>query len=162
MKAVKKDLEKGLTMVEVVIASAIILGTVLTLLGVHTLYLNVALGNAHSVKAAFLLEETLEVVRYLRDDSYSAKVSTLSNSTNYGVVLNGTMWQASTTSTSIDNFQRYFTLSPVSRDANRDIVSSGGTLDPNTKLVTASVSWAKNGATTTKSISTYITNLYQN
>ncbi len=138
-------MNKGLTLVEVVIASAIILAAIVTLLGVHTLYLKVALANTDSVKAAFLLEEGIEETRYLRDDSWSANIAGLTSTT-----------------TSIDNFERMVTLSAVYRDSNGDIVSSGGTLDTNTKLITSSVSWMVNGATTTKSISTYLTNLYAN
>ena len=50
--------------------------------------------------------------------------------------------------------ERKITLSDVYRNANMDIVSSGGTLDGKTRLITVSVSWSTGGTTTTKSIST--------
>jgi len=132
-------------MVEVVIAAAIILGAVLVLLGVHNLYLKVALSNGSVVKAAYLAEEGVENIRFLRDVSWSANISGLTS-----------------TSTTIENFYRTVTLSAVYRDANSDIVSSGGMLDSNTKLVVSNVSWWRDNATTTKSISTYLANLYGN
>ena len=105
-------MKKGFSMVEVVIAAAIILGAVLVLLGVHNLYLKVALSNGSVVKAAYLAEEGVENIRFLRDVSWSANISGLTS-----------------TSTTIENFYRTVTLSAVYRDANSDIVSSGGMLD---------------------------------
>ena len=132
-------------MVEGVIAAAIILGAVLALLGVHNLYLKTALSNGEALKAVYLAEEGIENIRFLRDVSWSTNISGLTS-----------------LSTTIDNFYRTVTLSEVNRDANSDIVSSGGTVDINTKLVVSSVSWWNGVSTTTKSISTYITNLYAN
>ena len=138
-------LNKGLSLVEVVIASAIILAAVLVLLGVHSLYLKVALSNSNTVKAAYLAEEGIENVRFLRDSGWTTNISNLTSTT-----------------TLIDNFYRTVTLSAVSRDASGDIVTSGGSIDANTKLVTSSVSWWAATATTTKSISTYLTDIYDN
>ena len=138
-------LNKGLSLVEVVIASAIILAAVLVLLGVHSLYLKVALSNSNTVKAAYLAEEGIENVRFLRDSGWATNIANLTSTT-----------------TLIDNFYRTVTLSVVSRDASGDIVTSGGSIDLNTKLVTSSVSWWAVTATTTKSISTYLTDIYDN
>ena len=117
----------------------------LALLGVHNLYLKTALSNGEALKAVYLAEEGIENIRFLRDVSWSTNISGLTS-----------------LSTTIDNFYRTVTLSEVNRDANSDIVSSGGTVDINTKLVVSSVSWWNGVSTTTKSISTYITNLYAN
>jgi len=142
---ISNGMNKGLTLVEVVIASAIILAAVVGLLSVHSLYLKVALANAQTVKAAYLAEEGLEEIRFLRDSSWSINIANLTSTTTY-----------------IDGFQRTITLDAVYRDSSDDIVSAPGTLDANTKLVSASVSWPKGGATTTKTISTYLTNIYEN
>ena len=138
-------LNKGLSLVEVVIASAIILAAVLVLLGVHSLYLKVALSNSNTVKAAYLAEEGIENVRFLRDSGWTTNISNLTSTT-----------------TSVDGFVRVVTLATVRRDASGDIVTSGGSIDLNTKLVTSSVSWWAVTATTTKSISTYLTDIYDN
>ena len=148
-------------MVEVVIASAILLAAIVTLLSIHSLYLKIGLSNVNSAKAAYLLEEAVEAMRFLRDDSWGAKVSTLTLNTNYGLVFNNGSWQASTTNRWVENFERTIALSAVYRDANGDIGASGA-LDPSTLLVVSTVSWPKGGATTTRSISTYLTNLYDN
>lgn len=149
-------------MVEVVIAAAIILVAVVTLLGVHNLYLKVALSSGNAAKAAYLAEEGIEAVRYLRDSSWSANIASLSLGVPYGVVFSGGNWATTTTNIYVENFQRTLVFSSVSRDSSGDIVSSGGTLDPDTLLLVSSVSWPSSGATTTQSISTYLTNLYEN
>ncbi len=78
------------------------------------------------------------------------------------MVLNGSLWQASTTNTYVGNFERRVTFAAVYRDTNSDIVSSGGTLDSGARFVTSSVSWSVRGATTTRSVSTYLTDIYGN
>lgn len=148
-------------MVEVLIATSIILVSILSLLGVHSLYLRSAFSNAESLKAAYLAEEGIEVVRFWRDSSWNNKIKSITLDTDYGLALSGSTWSTSTDQY-LGGFERHVTLSTVSRNASSDIVSSGGTLDPNTVLVTSTVSWAKGGATTTKSIATYLTNLYGN
>jgi prepilin-type N-terminal cleavage/methylation domain-containing protein len=153
---------KGLTLVEVMIASAIILTAVVTLLGVHNLYLKVAFSNSNAVKAAYLAEEGLEAMRFLRDLSWSTHLAPLAIGTEYGVVLSVSAWQVNPANKYVENFERTVSIALVYRDANGDIVASGGTLDPDTLLVTSSVAWASGGATTTKAIATYLTNLYEN
>lgn len=157
-----RNKKAGLTLVEVVIASAIILAAVMTLLGVHSLYLKASLSGVNSVKATYLAEEAIEVLRFMRSSSWSVNISPLTLNINYGLVLNSGAWQATTSNTFVENFERTVTLSAVYRDANSDIVSSGGTLDPDTKLIQSKVSWPSGGTTTTRTISTYLTNLYQN
>lgn len=137
-------MSRGMTLVEVVIAAAIISASVLALLLVHSLYIKTALANTSQVKAIFLAEEGVEDIRFLRDSSWSANIANLS-----------------ATTTTIDSFTRTVTLSDAYRDSNSDIVASG-TPDSNTKLITSSVSWWNGTATSTKSISAYITNLYAN
>ena len=63
----------------------------------------------------------------------------------------------------VDNiFERIFTIENVGRDANDDIIGSGGINDPDTKKIVVSVSWRGRNGTTTESMSTYITNLFSN
>ena len=69
-------------------------------------------------------------------------------------------WKATSTIYTIDSiFDRTFKLYSVNRDSNGRVVLNGGTLDSNTRELTVSVSWRLKGATTTKVLSTYITNI---
>lgn len=156
----KLSVTSGLTLVEVLIAAAIILVAVMSLLGVHSFYLRSALENGAVVKAVHLAEEGIEAMRYLRDVSWSQNIAPLTNGVPYGLAFN-TAWATDSTSMVVGKFYRTVTFSSVERDAQSDIVSSGGVVDPNTKLVTVSVSWLTQGATTTKTVMTYLTNIHE-
>ena|SRR3989344_6807071 len=157
------NLHAGLTLVEVLVAAAIILVFLIALFQVHSLYLRRAFLNIGSIKGALLAEEGLEAVRFLRDSSWNTNIVPLALGTNYNLVLQSNTWSTTTASFFIDNtFERVIVFSSVNRDANGDIVSTGGALDPGTKLVTVSVSWRRGEATTTKSVATYITNILNN
>ncbi len=163
MKNLNKNFSSGLTLVEVIIATSIILVFLLAFSSVHNLYLKTAFSNGEIIKATELAEESLEVVRFLRDSSWNTNIAPLSLDTDYYLVFDAGNWQVTTTDIWMDNaFERKIRLSAVYRDASADIVSNSGTLDPGTLMVVSSVSWSRGGATTTKSISTYITNIFAN
>ena len=163
MKETNFQSHGGLTLVEVIIATSIILIFLLALFPINNLYLNTVSTNTNSVKATLLAEESLEAVRFLRDASWSDNIAPLSVGIGYSLELVSGSWAATTTNIYIDNtFERVVTFLEVYRDINADIVPSGGTLDPNTRLVTASISWKYGLATSTKSVSTYITNILDN
>lgn len=143
-----------------IIATSIILVFLVALLSVHNLYLRISAQNTGSVKATFLAEEGLEAMRFLRDVSWSANILSLIPDTEYRLVFESNTWKATTTNTFIDDiYDRVITLSLVYRDASDDIVASGGTLDSDTRLIRSSVSWKAGSATTTKFVSTYLSNI---
>src|SRR3989344_2779148 len=156
-----RKLNTGLTLVEVLIAASIILFFVISLTGVHSIYLRTALKNGNVIKATYLAEEGIEAARFLRNSSWHANIAILILDSSYGMVFDGTTWRASTTNMSIDGmFVRTIVFSAVYRDSFQDIVTSGGTLDPNTLKVTSTVSWDSPGASSNKVISTYLTNIF--
>lgn len=163
MTTQNQNLNEGLTLVEVMIATSIILVFLLALFGTHNMYLKTAFSGAKAVKAAYLAEEGIEVARFLRDSSWETNIVAFSTAIDYSLVFESGLWRATTTDIFIDDiFERKIVLSEVYRDSSAKIVSSGGTLDPNTRMVTVAISWESGAATTTKSISTYITNLFDN
>ncbi|MBI2087026.1 MAG: prepilin-type N-terminal cleavage/methylation domain-containing protein [Candidatus Zambryskibacteria bacterium] len=155
-----KNSSPGLTLVEVMIATAIILTFLVALIGTYNTFMKMAFASTDIVKAAYLAEEGIEVVKFLRNSSWEGNILTLSPEVDYNLTFENNLWQATTTSIFIDGiFERKIIFSEVYRDPSAQIVSSGGTLDPDTRMVTAIVSWKRGAATTTKSIPTYITNL---
>jgi hypothetical protein len=62
------------------------------------------------------------------------------NGTYHPVLINNT-WSLASGAESVNGFSRYITIDDVYRDANGNIVSFGGMLDPSTKKVTVTVSW---------------------
>lgn len=151
---------KGFGLIEIIVGSAIL---TISLAAVSTYFqksLQFNQDNKKIVQASFLLEEGLEVVKFFRDTSW-LNIFGLTADTSYYLNFNGTKWATSTSNVFVDNlFERKLVINNVSRDANDDIVSSGGTNDADTKKATISVSWRGRNGTTTKSISTYITNIF--
>ncbi len=155
---------RGISLIEVLIASAIILTGVLALSSSFAAYVKFAYLNQKNIQAAYLAEEGLEAVTLLRDKSWSTYISPLTVETTYYLAWNATssVWLATTTTQYIDSeFLRSFVLSAVYRDGS-DKIASSGTLDTNTKKVTVSVAYFQGHSTTTTSIATYITNLEAN
>ena len=158
----KASRNRGFGLLEIVLAVGIVS---LTLFGLsstaHTAYRLIS-NNTQRVKATFLLEETIETMRLLRDQGWQIRIASLSTGTDYFLTFNGTQWRTSTTNVFVDDtFERKFQISDVYRDADDDITAAG-TLDPDTKKITTYVSWRTQTGTTTESISTYITDLFDN
>ncbi len=157
-------LKKGSSLVEILVAVfifTIILGSLIT---ASNLYLVGAGENLRSTKGAYLAEEGIEAIKTMRDTNWT-NISSLTNNINYYLYFDtasstNNMWKATSTIYSTDpTFIRVFKINTVYRDSNGRIVTSGGTLDSNTKKVIISVSWQSKNTITTKTLSTYITNI---
>lgn len=157
---VNKKLSKGFGLIEIIIGSSIL---TISLISISTYFQKSLQLNQDSVKitqASFLLEEGLEIAKFFRDTSW-LNISGLTPGTSYYLQFDGTKWATTSSNAFIDgSFERKLLIDNVFRDVNDDIVSSGGTNDPNTKKTTVSVSWFGRSGTTTKSISTYLTNIF--
>lgn len=160
----KQSFSRGIELIEVAIGASIILIGVLALISTYNTYVSFSVANSKNIQAALLVNEGFEAVKFIRDSGWNSKIASLSLNTAYYLNWNGTTWTLTTTPQPfIDTiFWRTLTFSSVNRDANNDIASSGGTLDSNTKKVTVSVAFRTSSGTTTKTASTYITNLLGN
>ncbi len=150
---------RGMALVEIVVGSAIIAVGIVAASTSFNTYVNYALANQKNIQAAYLGEEALEVMTFYRDKGWTANISRLSTSTTYYLTYVSSTWATTTIPQYVDGeFLRSINISDVRRDTNDDIAVSG-TYDPNTKKITTTVSYYQGHATTTKSISTYISNL---
>ena len=160
MKYVKTNC--GIALVEIVVGSAIILAAVLAINVSYNTYLQYALANQKNVESSYLLEEGLEAVTLLRDKGWVANISKLSTTTTYYLNFVSSVWATTTTAQYVDGvFLRSFSVVDVKRDGS-DRIALSGTYDPNTKKITATVAYWQGHSTTTRAISTYITNIYNN
>ena len=149
-------------LIEIVIAAALLSLSILSLVSTYNTFISFAFSNQKNVEASYLLEEGLEAMTFLRDKSFTTNIKTLSTSTVYYLTFNGTYWATTTVPQYVDGiYLRSVGVSDVKRDAS-DKISASGTYDPNIKQVTATISFYQGHATTTKSISTYISNIYDN
>lgn len=147
----------GMAMIEILIGSAIISGGILAISTSYTEYYKYALANQKNVEASYLLEEALEVATFFRNTSW-VNISGISTTTTYYLSFSST-WATTTVPQYVDGvFLRSLNFSDVRRDANDDIATTG-TFDSNAKKVTATVSFWQGHATTTKTMSMYVTNI---
>lgn len=158
-----KQTKTGFALAEAVISISV-LAIVLTLLGVvGSNLLRTSLDNTARVQAAYLSEEGLEAVRLIRDGGWTTNIAPYASGSTFYLYFDGVGWNATSTNTFIDStFERSVTLNEVRRDSSQRIVSSGGTVDPNIKKITVTVSWNSRGATSTRSVSTYLANVFDN
>ena len=153
----------GFGLVEIVVVAGLLAISGVAMMSAYNTILVNSLQSLYSTKAAFLAEEGLEAVRLLRDDGWSSNVAALSSGTTYWPVFSTSTgrWQAGTDPVFIDGlFERSFRLADVYRNGDGDLADTGA-LDSNAKKVTVSVSWRRGQATTTKTITTYLTNLFE-
>lgn len=152
----------GFGMVEMVIGAAVLSTSLLGISSFFQTALRASSLTQASLQGDYLLEEGMESVKIFRDLSYTNNFFKMSTTTNYYFTWSGTNWATTTVNTFVDGkFERKFTLADVKRDVNSDIAGAG-TYDPDIKLVTVSVAWGSPLGTTTRSIQTYVTNIFNN
>jgi Tfp pilus assembly protein PilV len=160
VKKIKKKFTTGFMTMEILVATSIITLSILATTAVVQKSAQVSRQALHSVQAISLLEETGEIIRILRDNGWD-NISSLSVSTNYYPIFLSDIWKVSTEASSVDIFTRKFVVSNVNRsNTTFDIVTSGGILDPKTKLINVDVFWLEGGITVTKSLSFYIIDIF--
>ena len=156
---------RGFTLIEIVLATSIFTMFFLSISFFYKKALDVSKDTTGHIQSGYFLEEGIEAVKLMRDAGWTTNIATLTPGTTYYLYWNGSMWTATTTVQVLENtYTRSFVIANVARDANDNIVSSGGTNDPGTKMVTLNISWMRYGnkGITSDSIQTYITNLLNN
>jgi len=154
--------KKGFAILEIVVAVAIVSLALFGLSEAARISLVVMNETTKHIQASFLLEEGIEAVKSMRDQSWQADINPLTVGTYYYLTFSNNRWRTSAQNVLADRlFERKFKLANVYRDSNDNIAGSG-TLDTGTKLLTVSVAWSGHTGTTTQSISTYIANIFSN
>ena len=124
---------------------AVILTTLVAVLGIVNLSLRVSAEKKSALQAELLAREALEAVRSFRDNTdWSVDgLGTLTDEQSYRLVQIGSPLQWSLAlGESIENgFTLSIVFSAAQRDGQANIVESGGSIDPATKKVTALISW---------------------
>ena len=150
--------KSGFGLLEIVVGVTVISVSFFGLMSVSQISLRLVEKGAQNIQAAFLIEEGIEAVKFLRDSGWNANIAPLNLNTDYYFSFNNSMWLATTSQIIIDGvYERYFTVEEVYRDANDDIVPSG-TQDPDTLAILVRVSWQERGRTHTVEIASYLTN----
>lgn len=145
----KKLQQSGFSLIEVVLAAAIFMlfstSAVVVVLG----GLNANRLGAEETVANQFAAEGIEAVKSIKNQAYTSVV----NSTGTGVVRTGGVWtftgappNNTLTHNVSDNYTRVIKVESVNRDGSGNIVTTGGTLDPDTKKITSTVNWNFNAA----------------
>ncbi len=133
---------RGFMVIEVLVAASIIVVSILAATAVAEKSIYISRQAFHTTQAAFLLEEGAENARIARDNAWG-NLDALNTSEQIGI------------------FTRTVVALSVNRDdTTKDIVSSGGTLDPGTKLITVTVSWGEGGIVIVKTLQFYISDIF--
>jgi type II secretory pathway pseudopilin PulG len=168
---IKNKKSLGFTIVEVIFACAII--SVSTIVLMQVAQKGVQLSNLALKKsqASLLLEEGAEAMKSIRDGSWTT-IANLSLDTEYHLFFNTSTktWGLNVSTTNLSGcipsypidsiFNRTIVVSSVGRDANDDILTSGGTTDVKTKKITVTVSWPSTGGVNSKSLSFYMSDIF--
>lgn len=154
--------KQGISIVEIIISVSIVLVVGIVFASGLSRSLDLSQKALRTSQASWILEDSAEAVRTIRDVNWST-ISSLNPGTDYYLTFdtNTNTWSITSTNPGlIDNvFTRKFTLTGVNRDASDDIAVSG-TDDPNTKYISITVSWLSSGVTITKNVDFYISNIF--
>ncbi len=158
----KHKTQNGFGLIEIVITATIIVISFTAFLSFILFSRSATLKAQRNTEAVAVGEEAMEVVRKLKDDNWTTNIAGLTAGTTYYPKLTGTTWSLTTTNS---NSSSYYTptivFSNIGRDGSFNILSSGGTNDPNTKKVVATVSWTDSGLKSVK-LTSYIANIKNN
>ena len=146
-------------MIELLVAITIIIVALVVLMQAYAFFTKANSQNKKNLEATALAQEMIEATRSVRDESWANFVA-LSLETAYHPVQSGSpaKWSLTAGQETISGFTRQIVLSSVFRDANDDIVASGGTEDAGTRKLTAIVSWSDQGRNYSVSLVNYLTN----
>jgi type II secretory pathway pseudopilin PulG len=164
--------KKGFTIIEVIIACSIITITVFTLMSAASKGIELSGRSLRQTQANTLLEEGVEAVKTIRDDSWDT-ISALSLDAPYYLFydINTNKWSLSssmdTPISSIptypidDIFSRQVVFSEVYRNNDDDIdEEDGSNLDDGIKKVTVTVSWHSSGSQVSKDLVFYLADIF--
>jgi len=152
----------GFTIIEVIVACAIITSTSLILMSSASKGIELSNRALRQSESSMLLEEGAEAVKSIRDANWDL-ISSLSSDTEYYLYFDTTSntWSLSATpSSKIDEiFNRSIVLSDVYRDSNDDIAETGY-LDEGFKRVVVTVDWQNKGEVKSKNLIFYLSNIF--
>ncbi len=133
--------QKGQTIIEVLLAMAFAL---VLFPALFTLLFISRDGRAQQItrtRATALLTETQEAVRSVRENGWE-HIASYGNNLAYHPRVENNRWTLGSGADTPQGFTRSVEFSPVMRDADGKIVTTGGSTDPSTRRVTARVSWS--------------------
>ncbi len=134
MKNIFKN--SGQTLVELLITIGLAAILLPALLGAFSITRSGRAQMDQRIKAIAFLQEGEESLRVIRANDWT----NLADGT-FHPVATATTWTLAPNAENLGDFTRQIVISDIYRDANGNIATTGGVLDPSTKQVTVTVSW---------------------
>jgi type II secretory pathway pseudopilin PulG len=152
----------GAGIIEVLVAIGIVGLVLAALAGLGNFALRMQSHIKKNLEAVNLAVEALEAAKLLKSENWDL-VGALSWDSAYRFVLAGSPMKFSLADgqETVGIFSRQIVFSQVFRDADDNIVSSGGIPDPETVKAVASVSWNEKGRVYEIQLAHYLTNWQQ-
>ncbi len=147
---------RGVISIELVFGVTLIGLVVIFSMHALTTFLLTGQDVADKIEALAIAEEGLELVRFVRDEDWT-DISGLTNGNTYYLAVTPTTVTLTSTATTTGMYTRTIEVQPVYRDANDDVVTSGGSADADSKIVTTTVTW--DGGSESVELSTIIGNI---
>lgn len=169
-----KDQKNGYGVIEILIASTLAVILFLSINGFLNFTLKMAIDDMYRVEALNLAEAQLEEARAVRDEDQSSPtidpklgwttINALTFDAPYHFAPSGAgpyKWVSAAGSLAVGKFTKWFTVSAVQRAnvGKGDIVSVGGTVDPETIKITSHVTWASSQGAQEIVLFEYLTNI---
>ena len=155
----KKNLKnQGFGLIEIIIVVAIVSLAFGALGGLGNYSLKISNRLKNQIIATNLAAEIIEAAKAVKDENWNI-LAGLSLETPFHPEKTGPpqKWTLASDSENLNRFSRQAVLSQVFRDVN-DNIAPTGTLDSNTKKITATVSWTEDGQNRQISLTAYLTN----
>lgn len=156
---------KGMSLIEILVAVFIISTALSSVLGLTSFSLNAVSFTKQSYEANILAQGLIEQVRNFRDQTKwnINGLETLTNGLDYYASKTGSPeeWQMIQGTETINGFTKKIVFEEVERDGSANIVENGGIIDPNTKKITATILWQERNKTHQIELITYLTNWKQ-
>jgi Tfp pilus assembly protein PilV len=153
----KQKKQKGFSVLEIIIAAAAFMLFATAAIGIFTQGLGMNRFSGEQVIANSIIAEGLDAARSIRDSGFNNLTITSPGTT--GIDRSSGLWQYNGASSNLINnkYTRKLKVETVNRDSvTKEIVPTGGVLDPNTKKVTSTVEWQLGGRTVTHSSFLYL------
>lgn len=150
---------QGFGLIEIIVVVGIVGLAFGALAGLGNYSLKISSRLKNQVIATNLAAEVIEATKAVKDENWTILAS-LSLETPYHPEKTGSpqKWTLVNDSENFNGFLRQAVLSQVFRDDADDDIAPTGTLDSNTKKITATVSWTEDGQNQQVSLTAYLTN----
>ncbi|MBI2098658.1 MAG: hypothetical protein HYT49_03375 [Candidatus Wildermuthbacteria bacterium] len=152
--------QRGGSLVEIVVASGIIMGSLAAILGLAAFFLATSQVVQQTSQATALAQEALEIARNVRDGTdWATGLGALTLGDFYHPEQFGSPpeWTLASGPETIGEFTRQIVFEEVYRDGS-DNISASGTLDPDTIKAIVQVAWEERGRNHQVELEAYFTN----